>query len=129
MSRYVEWVSCKDSKLLLPKEFWEEKEVLKESLKKAIDRTIEKNSHRKGRYFIVIHSRFDGLKPWMLRQKIRIRDQLPGFVTNQMVFWVDNTRGVAEWLWSVGPSIKQIKFNTEGVAYLRAKGAFPTKAE
>ena len=128
MSHCVEWVSCKDSGLVVPKEFWDEKQVLKENLSKVIEDTINKNSHRKGRYFIVFHSRFDSFNPHLLRQKVRIREELPSFMTNQIVFWVDNTRGIAEWLWSVGPSIKQITFNTEGVAYLRAKGAFPTKA-
>lgn len=115
----VEWVSCKSSGLVIPREFRDEKEVLKESLTNTINQIVKKYQNRHGRYFIVFHGKFYGD---VLRQKIRITDSLPPFMTNQIVFWVCNQRSICEWLWSVGPSKKQIEFNKEGVAYLKTKG-------
>lgn len=123
----VEWASCKNSGLIVPKDFIEDKEAMKGWLKKVIEETVEKNQHRHGSYFIVFHGRFDDFNPVMLRKKLSIREDLPTFVTNQIVFWVCNKRGILEWLWTVSPT-KKIDFNKEGVAYLQAKGAMPTKA-
>lgn len=117
-----------DSGLIVPKEFRDEKEFLKESMSKIVEETIEDNQHIKGRYFIVFHGKFDQLSGDALRMHTSVVKRLPVFMTNQVVFYVDNRRGLAEWLWSVTPD-KKVQFNTQGVAYLQAKGAMPSKAE
>lgn len=114
--------------LLLPKDFVDDKEAIKENLTKAIEEIVLKNQRKDGRYFILFHSRFDAVNRMNLRQKIKIYDDLPGFITNSIVFWVDNRRGLCEWLWTVRPD-RQVEFNQKGVAYLQAKGAMPTKAD
>jgi len=121
----VEWVLCKDSGLMVPRDFKDDKEAMKENLKQLVEKTVSKNSHRDGRYFIIFHSRFDQFNPYMLKQKMRVTEVMPGFITNSIVFWVCNKRSICEWLWSVSPT-KSIQFNTEGVAYLQAKGAMPS---
>ncbi len=114
--------------LVVPKEFFDEKEFLKESINKIVEETISDNQRIKGRYFITFHGKFDQMSGGALRMNTNVSKQLPIFMTNQIVFYVDNRRGLAEWLWTVTPQ-KQVQFNKEGVAYLQAKGAMPSRAE
>lgn len=114
--------------LLLHPDFMDEKEVLKKYLGKAVDTIVMQNQKRTEPYFITFHEKSDSENSQM---KISIATQLPGFITNTIVFWVCNRRGICEWLWTVPPKLpngKQPKpeFNTSGVAYLQAKGAMPS---
>lgn len=115
--------------LFLPDYFISEKELLKKYLGKAVDTIVLQNQHRSDPYFIIFHEAPDGIYS---RQKISLREQLPSFITNSIVFWVCNKRGICEWLWTVPPKEEgkkmRVEFNTEGVAYLQAKGAMPTAA-
>jgi len=115
------------SGLLLPKGFIDEKEFLKENLNKVIEETVSEYQHLKGHYFIMFHGRLDKKNLNALRTSATVMKTLPGFVTNQIVIYVNNSKGLAEWLWSVSPR-KKVNFNTSGVAYLQAKGAMPTRA-
>lgn len=113
-----------DSGLFLSEEFIEEKELLKKNLANAVELIVNRNQSKRDPYFIVFHEKSDEINS---HQKISIKDCLPGFVTNQIVFWVSNKEGICEWLWAVPPKNigekMRVEFNTEGVAYLRAKGA------
>ena len=115
------------SKLILSDEFLSEKERLKKYLDKAVDLIVNRNQKRIQPYFIVFHEKSDAVNS---RQKISVSCKLPGFITNSIVFWVCNTRGICEWLWTVHPATKgqsqRVEFNTSGVAYLQAKGAMPS---
>lgn len=110
--------------LLVDPAFIDEKEMLKSYLAKAVDTIVLQNQNKSDPYFVIFHEKDDGMYS---RMKISISDRLPGFVTNQIVFWVCNRQGICEWLWTVPPKEEgkklQVEFNTEGVAYLQAKGA------
>jgi len=116
------------SGLLIPSTFFDEKEMLKENLNKTVEETLSANSNVKGRYFIVFHARLDKRNLNALGTSCSVVRNLPRFMTNQIVFYVDNSRGLCEWLWTVTPN-KKVEFNTKGVAYLQAKGAMPSRAE
>ena len=113
--------------LLLPEHFLDEKEKLKMYLSKAVDTIVNRNQHRSDPYFVVFHEKSDG---YTSAQKIRVKETIPPFITNQVVFWVCNRRGICEWLWTVPPKEAgkklKVEFNNTGVAYLQAKGAMPS---
>ncbi len=115
--------------LLLDPAFIDEKELLKSYLAKALETIVMQNQKRTDPYFVVFHEKSDSEYSQM---KISIATSLPGYVTNQIVFWVCNRRGICEWLWTVPPrkpgqkSFPKAEFNTSGVAYLQAKGAMPS---
>jgi hypothetical protein len=118
-------IECQE--LLSDPRFIDEKEQLKEYLGKAVETIVMQNQKKTDPYFIVFHERSDDE---ISRMKISVRNDIPGYVTNTIVFWVCNRRGICEWLWTVphkAPAEHKIKpvFNTEGVAYLQAKGAMP----
>ena len=116
-----------ESELFLPPDFMDEKEKLKAYLYKAVETIVFRNQKRTEPYFIVFHEQSDGVNS---RQKISLKTHIPSFVTNQIVFWVNNRDGICEWLWTVPPKEKgqklKVEFNTTGVAYLQAKGAMPS---
>ena len=116
-----------ENELILSPEFIDEKELLKQYLAKAVDTIVLQNQKRQEPYFIIFHEQSDGVNS---RQKIRLENTLPGFITNSIVFWVSNRQGVCEWLWTVPPKVKgqkmKVEFNQTGVAYLQAKGAMPS---
>jgi len=113
--------------LLVDPKFIDEQELLVAYLGKAVDTIVLQNQKRKDPYFIIFHEKSDAESS---QQKISIKTELPGFITNSIVFWVCNRRGICEWLWTVPPKVngmqRQPEFNTEGVAYLQAKGAMPS---
>lgn len=113
--------------LLLPEDFMDEKDKLKKYMGQAVDTIVNRNQYRSDPYFIIFHEKSDGYNS---NQKIRVENSLPGFITNSIVFWVCNKRGICEWLWTVPPKVKGTKlkpeFNTTGVAYLQAKGGMPS---
>ena len=113
--------------LLLDPALIDEKEMMKEYMAKAVDTIVLQNQKRSEPYFVVFHEHSDSLS----RMKISVATKLPSFITNSVVFWVCNRRGICEWLWTVPPKMPGQKhvypeFNTEGVAYLQAKGAMPS---
>ena len=112
--------------LFVDPSFIDEKELLKSYLNKAVDTIVLQNQNKSDPYFVIFHEKSDSINS---RMKISVADRLPGYVTNQIVFWVCNKRGICEWLWTVPPKEKgqklRVEFNTEGVAYLQAKGAMP----
>ena len=110
--------------LLLPKEHRDEKEFIKEGLKQSVDGIIESHQHMKKPYFIIFHGRFNNSLDGALHMSAKVTFQLPVFMSNQIVFYVDNSRGLSEWLYSV-TNKKKIEFNKTGVAYLQLKGAMP----
>lgn len=116
--------------LLLHPDFMDEKELLKSYLGKAVDTIVLQNQKRTEPYFVLFHEKSDSFNSKM---KISLKDTIPGFITNSIVFWVCNKRGICEWLWTVPPKEQnkklRVEFNTSGVAYLQAKGAMPKSAE
>lgn len=113
--------------LLLHPDFMDEKELLKKYLAKAVETIVMQNQKKSEPYFIVFHEKSDSVSSQM---KVTLKDKIPGFVTGQIVFWCCNKRGICEWLWTVPPKEigkkLRVEFNTEGVAYLQAKGAMPS---
>ena len=113
--------------ILLHPDFHDEKELLKKYLGQAVDTIVMQNQNKSDPYFIVFHEKSDASNS---QQKITVKNRLPNFVTNQIVFWVCNRRGICEWLWTVPPKEEgkklRVEFNTSGVAYLQAKGAMPS---
>lgn len=118
------------SNLLLPRQFVDEKQALKKVVDELIDKAVLANQHIRRNYFLTIHARFDKLDPTQFNISAPVRTfTLPPFVSNQMVFWVSNEKGICEILWMVtrGADKKlKVDFNTKGVAYLQAKGAMPS---
>jgi len=118
------------SGLMLPRQFVDEKQALKKTIDDLIDKVVLAHQHIKDTYYLVLHAKFDKLDPskFMISQPV-ITKRLPPFVSNQMVFWVSNRKGICELLWMVSKGANKklkVDFNTTGVAYLQAKGAMPT---
>lgn len=118
------------SGLLLPRKFVDEKVALKKVIDDYVDREVRNNQHIKKTYYLVLHAKFHPQDPTkFMISPPTIAYRLPPFVSNQMVFWVNNQKGICEILWMVtkGADKKlKVDFNTTGVAYLQAKGAMPT---
>lgn len=118
------------SGLMLPRQFVDEKRALKKVIDDVIDNAVLSNQHIKETYYLTIHAKFDkhNAGQFVVSQPV-ISRKLPPFVSNQMVFWVSNKKGICELLWMVtkGKNGKlKVDFNTQGVAYLQAKGAMPS---
>lgn len=122
---------CPETGLILPMKFIDEKQSLKKSIDEWVDKTVLMHQHLKETYFIVFHAKFDPQDPTVFCMDAPvITHTLPPFTSNQMVFWVCNSRGICELLWVVPPKEKggklKVEFNKKGVAYLQAKGAMPS---
>lgn len=118
------------SGLLLPRQHVDEKQALKKVIDDVVDNAVLSNQHIRQNYYLVIHAKFDQLDPskFVVSRPV-ITYRLPPFISNQMVFWVSNKKGICEILWMVtrGRDKKlKVEFNTTGVAYLQAKGAMPS---
>ena len=117
------------SGLLLPRNFVDEKIALKKTIDDVVDNAVLANQQLKFTYYLVIHAKFDQMDPtkFVVSQPV-ITKRLPPFVSNQMVFWVNNSKGICEILWMVTRKNGKlaVEFNTTGVAYLQAKGAMPS---
>lgn len=118
------------SGLMLPRQFVDEKISLKKVIDDLVEKAVLDNQRISHNYFLTLHAKFDKFDPtkFVISTPI-ITSKLPPFVSNQMVFWVSNSRGICEMLWMVtrGKDRKlKVDFNTKGVAYLQAKGAMPT---
>jgi hypothetical protein len=119
------------SGLILPEKFIDEKQSLKKSIDSVVDQAVYANQHIRGTYYLTVHAKFDRLQPdtFTISPPI-VTKKLPPFISNQMVFWVSNEKGICELLWMVPPKKKgqklKVEFNKSGVAYLQAKGAMPS---
>lgn len=118
------------SGLLLPRQFIDEKLALKKVIDEVVDKAVLANQHIKETYYLSLHAKFDRLDPsqFVISPPV-ITYRLPPFLSNQMVFWVSNKKGICELLWMVtrGQDKKlKVEFNKTGVAYLQAKGAMPS---
>lgn len=117
------------SGLMLPRQFLDEKQALKKVIDEVVDDVVLSNQHLKNNYYLTLHAKFDRFDPsqFKISQPV-ITFKLPPFVTNQMVFWVSNSKGICELLWMTSKKNRKlsIEFNKSGVAYLQAKGAMPS---
>lgn len=117
------------SGLMLPRQFVDEKQALKKEIDKLVDDCVLSHQHIQKAYFLTLHAKFDKIDPtqFVISQPV-IAFCLPPFMSNQLVFWVNNRKGICELLWMVtrrdNGSLK-VEFNKSGVAYLQAKGAMP----
>jgi len=116
--------------LLLPRKFVDEKVALKKVIDNVIDRAVNENQHIKETYYLTVHAKFDKHDPskFIINPPV-ITHRLPPFTSNQMVFWVSNSKGICELLWMVTRDKNRklkVEFNKTGVAYLQAKGAMPS---
>lgn len=119
------------SKLILPQKFVDEKQSLKKSINQVIENVVRSHGHIKGTYYLTLHAKFDPFDPTVFRiDEPKLAKKLPSFISNSLVYYVNNTRGICELLWMVAPKKKgeklKVEFNKEGVAYLQAKGAMPS---
>ena len=117
------------SSLILPSQFIDEKQALKKVIDDVIDNAVNANQHLKHTYYLTVHAKFDRYDPsvFTVSQPV-ITKKLPPFVSNQLVFWVNNQKGICELLWMVSKRSGKlaVEFNKSGVAYLQAKGAMPS---
>jgi len=126
----MKMVTCPASGLLIPENFIEEKHSLKKSINEIVEKAI--NSVKiKDNYFLVLHAKFDDFDGGtFVVSKILASLKIPGFRSNQQVFFVSPKRGICELLWMVAPKKPgeklKVEFNTNGVTYLQAKGAMPS---
>jgi len=122
---------CPTTGLILPRKFIDEKTSLKKSIDELVDRAVRDNQRKHGSYFLTIHAKFNSVNPEEFTMDYpKITDELPPFISNSFVFWVNNQRSICELLWMVAPKHKgqklKVEFNKEGVAYLQAKGGMPS---
>ena len=119
---------CPDSGLILPSEFIDHKRSLKKCIESYVDSILNDYQHISQPYFITFHAKFDPLDPSVFTiDAPKLTTKLPPFISNSLVYWVNNKSGIHELLWMVAPKKPgeklHVEFNTEGVAYLQAKGA------
>jgi len=118
------------SGLMLPRQFIDQKQALKKTIDGLIDDAVFDNQHIKENYYLTLHMSFNPYGEFEIKRPM-ITFKLPPFTSNQMVFWVSNSKGICEMLWMVtrGKDKKlKVEFNKSGVAYLQAKGAMPSKS-
>ncbi len=119
------------SGLMLPRQLVDEKQALKKVIDDVIEDAVMSNQHIRETYYLTLHAKFDKFDPTkFIVSRPVISHRLPPFISNQMVFWVSNKKGICELLWMVtrGSDHKlKVEFNKTGVAYLQAKGAMPSR--
>ncbi len=117
------------SGLMLPRQFVDEKQALKKLIDEILDDVVYANQRVKETYYLTLHAKFDQFDPnkFVVSQPV-MTYRLPPFVSNQLVFWVNNGKGICELLWMTSKKNGKlaIEFNKSGVAYLQAKGAMPS---
>jgi len=123
-------MKCPESGLVLPSKFIDEKVALKKVIDEWLEKTVMLHQHLDMPYFITFHAKFDPITGDFKVDAPVITYKIPSFTSNQMVYWVNNRKGICELLWMVPPKRKgeklKVNFNTQGVAYLQAKGAMPS---
>ena len=114
---------------MLPRQFVDEKVALKQVIDEILDDVVYANQNIKDTYYLTLHAKFDQFDPskFVISQPV-MTYRLPPFVSNQLVFWVNNEKGICELLWMTSKKKGKlaIEFNKSGVAYLQAKGAMPS---
>jgi len=117
------------SKLLLPRQFIDEKVALKKVIDDLVDSVVINHQHLRDTYYLSLHAKFDHRKnnDFTISKPV-IASRLPPFISNQFVFWVNNKKSICELLWVTSKKNGKLKvdFNTKGVAFLQAKGAMPS---
>lgn len=119
------------SGLFLPNKFVDEKLALKKVIDEYVDQAVYANQCINQPYFLTLHARFDrhNSSEFNISAPV-VTYRLPQFISNSLVFWVNNRSSICELLWMVPakkPSGKlKVEFNQKGVAYLKAKGAMPS---
>jgi len=124
-------MQCANSGLILPRQFVDEKTALKKLIHDYVEKCLTQFQGIKGTYFLTFHAKFDPMNPSNFNiDAPKITKKIPPFLSNSMVWWVDNIRGLNELLWMVAPAKRgeklKVEFNKQGVAYLQAKGAMPS---
>ena len=127
----MKMMECPKSGMILPKQFVDEKQSLKKSIDAWVDKTVHQFQYLKFPYFLTFHAKFNPHDSTEFQMDApKITDKLPPFMSNSLVFWVNNMKGICELLWMVAAPKKgqklKVEFNTKGVAYLQAKGAMPS---
>ena len=121
------------SGLILPKRFIDEKTSLKKVIDTWLDKAVLEHQYLKERYFLTFHAKFNPInRSEFTIDAPKITSQLPPFMSNTMVYYVSNEKGICELLWMIsskkpGEKLK-VDFNQQGIAYLQAKGAMPRSA-
>jgi len=123
---------CPTTGLELPAQFVDEKEALKKTIDEWLENAVNSLKHIKRNYFLTLHAKFDKFDPSLFTMNAPVVTyRIPPFTSNQMVWWINPTRGICELLWMVPPKKRgeklKVEFNTKGVAYLQAKGAMPSQ--
>lgn len=124
-------VVCDKSGLILPRQFVDEKQALKKVIDEYVEKAVLNHQHLDFPYFLTFHAKFNPCDSGEFNiDPPKITDKLPPFISNSIVFWVNNRSSICELLWMVSPRRKgeklKVEFNKSGVAYLQAKGAMPT---
>lgn len=120
-------LECPDTGLMLPANMIDQRRALKKVIDEYVDKAVNMHQHLDYPYFLVFHAKFDLTGDFTVSAPV-VSSKLPPFMSNQMVFWVENRSGICEMLWMVPPKKPgqkklKVEFNTEGVAFLQAKGA------
>ncbi len=118
------------SGLMLPRQFVDEKQALKKLIDEMVEKAVNANLSVRENYYLVLHAKFNKHDPTRFEISEPIMTfKLPPFVSNQMVFWISPKKGIVELLWMTSKKNGKmnIEFNTQGVAYLQAKGVMPSK--
>ena len=119
------------SNLILPQQFVDERTSLSKAINELVENVVRSQGHIKGTYFLTFRAKFDPRDPTVFSiAEPKLSKKLPSFISNSMVYYVNNTRGICELLWMVAPKKKgeklSVEFNKKGVAYLQAKGGMPS---
>lgn len=119
------------SGLILPRQFVDEKTALKKVIDEYVEKAVNEYQRIKGTYFLTFHAKFDPMNPSNFNvDQPKVTKKIPPFLSNSLVWWVCNRRGICELLWMVAPKKPgeklKVEFNKTGVAYLQSKGAMPS---
>lgn len=93
---------------------------------KSLEKVINENQYKRDPYFLSYHENDDKINKSVIRGKWSVSDELPVRWARQIVYWVDNTKGFKEWLWSVDDD-KKTFFNVEGIKKAKKSGALVPK--
>lgn len=108
--------------LILPASYLRDKEEFLEHRSKEFSKTLEgfleENADVKDPYFILFKEAPDTNNPAKLRAGMTMTYKRPTFIRGSLVFWVDNSRGLCAWLWTVDRNNK-ITFNKKGAKELQ----------
>jgi len=124
-------VKCPQSGLMLPMQFVDEKIALTKVINKFVEESVNQMQGEKENYFLTFHAKFDTMNLGNFNIAApKVTRKLPPFMSNTLVWFVSNARGICELIWMVPPKKPgqklKVEFNTTGVAYLQAKGAMPS---